>query len=46
MEREIDHHHAELKRRYVGSPRYTLEVDFRSYAKALAWDCRQGRAGA
>jgi cation diffusion facilitator CzcD-associated flavoprotein CzcO len=46
MEREIDRHHSELTRRFVGSPRYTLEVDFRSYARELAQDCRERRAGA
>jgi dimethylaniline monooxygenase (N-oxide forming) len=46
MEQEIDRHHTELTRRFVGSPRYTLEVDFRSYVRALAQDCRERRAGA
>ncbi len=46
MEQEIDHHHAELTRRYVNSARYTLEVDFRSYARQLAKDCAQGLGGA
>jgi cation diffusion facilitator CzcD-associated flavoprotein CzcO len=45
MRREIDRHHDKAARRYVGSPRYTLEVDFRSYAKQLAGDISTGKAG-
>ncbi|MBY4897015.1 NAD(P)/FAD-dependent oxidoreductase [Cupriavidus sp. AU9028] len=46
MAREIDAHRAEVARRYVGSARYTLEVDFRAYARQMARDMRRGRAGA
>jgi hypothetical protein len=46
MEREIDDHHRHLTRRYVGSARYTLEVDFRKYAGQLAKDSERGMAGA
>ena len=35
MEAEIRRHQAHIDRRYVGSARYTLEVDFREYAKQL-----------
>ena len=45
MEREIDGHHHHLTRRYVGSARYTLEVDFRNYSKQLAADRERGVAG-
>lgn len=40
MQAEIDAHHAALAKRYVGSARYTLEVDFRAYSKQLAADMR------
>lgn len=46
MQREIAQHRAALARRYVGSARYTLEVDFREYAAQLNRDMRSGRAGA
>jgi dimethylaniline monooxygenase (N-oxide forming) len=46
MEREIDRHHQKVASRYVGSARYTLEVDFRTYAKELAGDIARGVAGA
>jgi dimethylaniline monooxygenase (N-oxide forming) len=45
MEAEIAAHHAGVKRRYVNSARYTLEVDFRDYAGALRADMASGRAG-
>ena len=45
MTREIARHAAQLARRYVGSARYTLEVDFRDYAGALRADLERGRAG-
>ena len=32
-------------RRYVGSARYTLEVDARGYAKQLVQDMQRGLAG-
>ncbi|MGE0715676.1 MAG: flavin-containing monooxygenase [Alphaproteobacteria bacterium] len=46
MEKEIADHGRRLARRYVGSARYTLEVDFREYARQLRGDLRQGTAGA
>lgn len=46
MQREIAQHKAALARRYVGSARYTLEVDFKEYATQLNRDVRSGRAGA
>ncbi|GIZ50201.1 flavin-containing monooxygenase [Noviherbaspirillum aridicola] len=45
MEDEIGRHARRLARRYVGSARYTLEVDFREYAGQLNKDMRRGRAG-
>lgn len=38
METEIDAHLAALRERYVDSPRYTLEVDFREHAGSLRRD--------
>lgn len=46
MEAEIAAHHRGVARRYVNSARYTLEVDFRTYAKQLARDMRRGAAAA
>jgi dimethylaniline monooxygenase (N-oxide forming) len=46
MQREISRHRTALARRYVGSARYTLEVDFKEYAMQLSRDMRSGRAGA
>jgi dimethylaniline monooxygenase (N-oxide forming) len=45
MEREITAHVRAVRARYVGSARYALEVDARSYAKQLAGDLRRGEAG-
>jgi len=45
MAEEIDRHHAAQQRRYVGSARYALEVDFRTYAGQLRDDLRRRRAG-
>jgi dimethylaniline monooxygenase (N-oxide forming) len=45
MQKEIARHNAHLAKRYVGSARYTLEVDFRDYAKQLRRDVARGRAG-
>lgn len=45
MQEEIRRHEAELARRYVGSARYTLEVDFRDYARRLSADMARGLAG-
>lgn len=46
MRREIARHKARIARRYVGSARYTLEVDFREYAGQLRGDLARGIAGA
>lgn len=46
MYREIARHRRTLERRYVNSARYTLEVDYKEYAKQLRRDMRRGRAGA
>jgi dimethylaniline monooxygenase (N-oxide forming) len=44
MHAEIAGHRREVERTYVGSPRYTLEVDFRSYARQLDRALATGRA--
>ncbi len=46
MAREIGRHERAVRSRYVGSARYTLEVDARSYARQLAADMRRGEGGA
>lgn len=46
MEEEIRLHHDYVSSRFVGSARYTLEVDFRKYAKQLFGDMGRGQAGA
>ncbi len=46
MLREIDAHRAHLRERYVDSARYTLEVDFSTYARQLRRDMLAGRADA
>lgn len=45
MHKEIGRHQQRLGKRYVGSARYTLEVDFHEYAAQLRRDMRRGRAG-
>lgn len=45
MEAEIARHRHALNRRYVNSARYTLEVDYREYARQLRGDIRRGKAG-
>lgn len=45
MEAEIDAHQRS-QQRYVDSPRYTLEVDFREHVAALRRDLQRGRAAA
>lgn len=45
MDKEIARHRQRLARRYVGSARYTLEVDFKEYAGQLAKDTRRGQGG-
>ena len=46
MTREIARHVQAVRRRYVGSPRYVLEVDARSYVKQLVRDMERGEASA
>ena len=46
MQEEIRRHTAELAERYVGSARYTLEVDFGDYARQLRRDMSKRLAGA
>ncbi|BBK31934.1 cation diffusion facilitator CzcD-associated flavoprotein CzcO [Stella humosa] len=46
MRQEIAAHRARIARRYVGSARYTLEVDFREYARQLRADMARGIGGA
>ncbi len=45
MREEIRRHRVAVARRYVGSARYTLEVDFRSYARDMARDATRSAAG-
>ncbi len=45
MQDEIRAHNGALARRYVGSARYTLEVDFGEYARQLQRDIATGRPG-
>ena len=45
MEAEVRSHREEIARRYVGSARYTLEVDGRKYRKQLFGDISRGAAG-
>ena len=45
MREEIARHRQRLEKRYVGSARYTLEVDFGEYARQLRRDMQRGRAG-
>jgi dimethylaniline monooxygenase (N-oxide forming) len=44
MEAEIARHHRHQAGRYLGSARYTLEVDFRDYAKQLRGDIQRKKA--
>ncbi|CAD6532658.1 Ferredoxin--NADP reductase [Paraburkholderia hiiakae] len=45
MEAEVRAHGEEIARRYLGSARYTLEVDGRRYRKQLFGDISRGVAG-
>lgn len=45
MEAEVRAHREELSKSYVGSARYTLEVDGRAYTKQLFRDMSRGLAG-
>ncbi|WP_288823994.1 hypothetical protein [uncultured Paraburkholderia sp.] len=45
MEAEVRAHRQEIEDRYVGSARYTLEVDGRRYRKQLFGDISRGMAG-
>jgi dimethylaniline monooxygenase (N-oxide forming) len=44
MHQEIAQHRRKVERTYVGSPRYTLEVDFKSYSRELRKALATGRA--
>lgn len=44
MAREIDQHAQGVRQRYVGTARYALEVDARSYARQLTADMQRGEA--
>jgi hypothetical protein len=44
MQAEIDAHLKALRRRYVDSPRYTLEVDYREHAGQLTRDIQRAIA--
>jgi dimethylaniline monooxygenase (N-oxide forming) len=45
MMSEVRAHRDDISRRYVGSSRYTLEVDGRKYAKQLIGDINRGARG-
>ncbi len=45
MAREIRSHHEQKQRTWLNSARYTLEVDFKSYAGALRRDMKRRQAG-
>ncbi|MCW0236171.1 MAG: NAD(P)-binding domain-containing protein [Ferrovibrio sp.] len=45
MQSEVREHWRGVKRRYVDSARYTLEVDYRDYARNLRTDMESGRGG-
>ena len=42
---EIRRHHDIQRRTWLDSPRYALEVDYRSYARQMTRDMARGRAG-
>jgi len=44
MQAEIDAHLQALRQRYVDSPRYTLEVDYREHAGQLKRDLERAIA--
>ncbi|HVL56296.1 MAG TPA: NAD(P)-binding domain-containing protein [Burkholderiaceae bacterium] len=46
MRREIERHANAVRRRYVGSARYALEVDGRTYAQQLRRDMHREQGGA
>ena len=46
MAQEIDRNRQRIRRRYIDSARYTLEVDFREHAGQLRADLAAGMAGA
>lgn len=45
MQREVQSHQQEIAKTYVGSARYTLEVDAATYKKQLFADMSRGQAG-
>ncbi|HEX5513371.1 MAG TPA: NAD(P)-binding domain-containing protein [Gammaproteobacteria bacterium] len=45
MEAEIARHQAAIRKQFVNSPRYLLEVDFKTYAGELRKDMGEKRAG-
>lgn len=45
MWKEISRHRRKVRKNFVNSPRYTLEVDFKEYAKSLRRDMKTGKAG-
>jgi len=45
MQREIDAHVQAVRRRYVGSARYALEVDAGTYTRQLRRDMASAQAG-
>lgn len=45
MAKEVAKHRDDIEKTYVGSARYILEVDFRTYSKKLNHDVKSGQAG-
>ncbi|MGO3122868.1 MAG: flavin-containing monooxygenase [Advenella sp.] len=45
MQSEITQHRKGIEKRYIGSARYTLEVEAKKYARQLYSDIRQAKAG-
>ena len=46
MRADVDAALARMRRRYVGSPRHTIQVDFHPYLREIARERRRGRARA
>ena len=45
MEHEVRDHQRHIDKQFVGSPRYTLEVDFKDYAAELNGDIASAARG-
>jgi len=45
MRREVEAHRERQRRTYLDSPRYVLEVDYRTYSRQMNTDLQRGAAG-